>query len=147
MRARPPVVVSGLPNMTPIFSRIWLMKIRQVLDLATMAGQLAQGLGHEPRLEADVRVAHLPFELGLGHQGRHRVDHDHVHGVAAHQHLGDLQRLLAVVGLGDEQVVDVDAQLSGVLGVQGVLGVDERGDAAPLLGLARHRQGQRGLAR
>ena len=27
MRALPPVVVSGLPNMTPIFMRIWLMKI------------------------------------------------------------------------------------------------------------------------
>ena len=37
MSARPPVVVSGLPNITPIFSRIWLMKTRQVFDLATMA--------------------------------------------------------------------------------------------------------------
>src|SRR5258707_176898 len=30
------VVVSGLPNMTPIFSRSWLMKIRQVFDFETM---------------------------------------------------------------------------------------------------------------
>jgi predicted PurR-regulated permease PerM len=29
-------VVSGLPNMTPIFSRIWLMKIRAVRDLETV---------------------------------------------------------------------------------------------------------------
>ena len=36
MSARPPVVVSGLPNMTPIFSRIWLMKITQVFDLETI---------------------------------------------------------------------------------------------------------------
>jgi hypothetical protein len=27
----PPVVVSGLPYMTPIFMRIWLMKITMVL--------------------------------------------------------------------------------------------------------------------
>ena len=27
MSARPPAVVSGLPNMTPIFMRIWLMKM------------------------------------------------------------------------------------------------------------------------
>jgi len=33
LRARPPVVVSGLPNMTPIFSRSWLMKMHVVLDL------------------------------------------------------------------------------------------------------------------
>ena len=31
-RARPPVVVSGLPNMTPIFSRSWLMKMQVVFD-------------------------------------------------------------------------------------------------------------------
>ncbi len=30
------MVVSGLPNITPIFSRIWLMKIRHVFDLETM---------------------------------------------------------------------------------------------------------------
>ncbi len=30
-------IVSGLPNMIPIFSRIWLMKIMHVLDLETMA--------------------------------------------------------------------------------------------------------------
>ena len=34
--ARPPVVVSGLPNITPIFSRIWLMKTSVVLDFDTM---------------------------------------------------------------------------------------------------------------
>ena len=33
MKARPPVVVSGLPNRTPIFSRNWLMKIRQSCPL------------------------------------------------------------------------------------------------------------------
>ena len=31
MSARPPAVVSGDPNMTPIFIRIWLMKMRIVL--------------------------------------------------------------------------------------------------------------------
>ena len=33
LRARPPGVVSGLPNMTPIFSRSWLMKMQVVFDL------------------------------------------------------------------------------------------------------------------
>ncbi len=32
-KARPPVVVSGLPNMTPIFSLSWLMKMQVVFDL------------------------------------------------------------------------------------------------------------------
>ena len=29
------MVVSGLPNITPIFSRIWFMKIRHVFDFDT----------------------------------------------------------------------------------------------------------------
>ena len=40
MRARPPGVVSGLPNMTPIFSRIWLMKITAVSTSAIAAVSL-----------------------------------------------------------------------------------------------------------
>ena len=32
MSALPPVVVSGLPNITPIFMRIWLMKITMVFE-------------------------------------------------------------------------------------------------------------------
>jgi hypothetical protein len=48
----------------------------------------------------------------------------------------DLQGLLAGVGLGDVELVDVDAALAGPGGVEGVLGVDEGADAAELLGLA-----------
>ena len=42
-----------------------------------------------------------------------------------------------VVGLGDEEVVDVDAELFGVAGVEGVLGVDEGGQAAERAGPRR----------
>jgi hypothetical protein len=38
--------------MTPIFMRIWLMKITMVLDLEIEAGELAQRLAHQPRLQA-----------------------------------------------------------------------------------------------
>ena len=40
MSALPPVVVSGLPNMTPIFMRIWLMKITIVLERLMLAVSL-----------------------------------------------------------------------------------------------------------
>ena len=46
------------------------------------------------------------------------------------QGLGDLQGLLAGVRLGDEQVVDVHAELAGVDGIQRVLGVHEGRHAA-----------------
>src|SRR3712207_7250128 len=45
----------------------------------------------------------------------------------------DLQRLLAGVRLGHQQGVGVHAELLRVLGVQRVLGVDERRDAAGAL--------------
>ena len=87
------------------------MKIRQVFDFETMRGQLAQRLRHQARLQADVRLAHLALDLGLRHERGDRVDDDDVDGAGADQHLGDLERLLAVVGLRDQQVVDVDAEL------------------------------------
>ena len=127
--------------MTPIFMRIWLMKMSRQLDLETVDGELAQGLAHQPRLQADVAVAHVALDLGLGHQRGDRVDDDDVDGAGADEHVGDLERLLAVVGLGDEQLVGLDAELAGVGGVERVLGVDERGDAACLLHARRWRAG------
>ena len=73
------------------------------------AGELAERLAHQPRLEADVAVAHLALDLRLRRQRRDRVDGDDVERARAHEQLGDLERLLAGVGLGHEQVVDVDA--------------------------------------
>ena len=75
------------------------------------AGELAQRLAHEPRLEADVAVAHLALDLGLRHERRDRVDRDDVERARADEQLGDLERLLAGVGLRDEQLVDVDADV------------------------------------
>ena len=115
--------------------------------LVEVGGELAQRLGHEPGLEADVGVAHLALDLGPGRERGHRVDHDHVERTRADQHVGDLERLLARVGLGDEQLVDVDPDGPGVDRVHGVLGVDVGADAAVALGLGHHVHGEGGLAR
>ena len=79
---------------------------------ADRSGQLAQRLAHQPRLEADMAVAHLALDLGPRHQRRDRVDHQHVDRVGAHQRVDDLERLLAGVGLRHDQLVDVDARAS-----------------------------------
>ena len=83
-------------------------------------------------------VPHLAFDLGLRRQRGHRVDRDDVERSGADQQLGDLERLLAVVGLRDEQIVDVDADPACVLRVHRVLGVDEGADASAPLGLGDH---------
>ena len=119
---------------------------RRGLGLAEGAGDLAQRLGHQPGLQADVAVAHLALDLGLGHQRGDRVDDDDVDGAGADQHVRDLQRLLAGVRLGDEQGVGVHAELLRVVRVQRVLGVDERRDAARLLRVGHGVQRHGGLA-
>ena len=109
------------------------MKTTAQLRAVDGAGELAERLAHEPGLQAHVAVAHLAFDFGLGHQRRHRVDDHDVHRARAHQDLDDLERLLAGVGLGDQQVLDVHAELLGVLDVERVLGVHVGGHAAGLL--------------
>jgi len=72
---------------------------------------------------------------------------DDVHGAGAHQDVGDLQGLLAMVRLGDEQLVGVDADPARVGRVERVLGVDERADSSEGLSLGDDVVDERGLAR
>ena len=92
-------------------------------------------------------VAHLAFDLGPRGQRCHRVDDDHVERARADEHVGDLERLLARVGLRDEQLVDVDADRPGVHRIHRVLGVDVGADAAVALRLRDDVHGECGLAR
>src|SRR5262245_33622644 len=117
------------------------------LRLGDDAGELAERLRHEAGLQAHLRFAHLAFDFGLRHQRGDRVDHHHVDTARANQHLDDLERLLAVVGLRDEEVVDVDAQFLRVDRIERVLGVDKRRQAAQFLRFGDHLQRQRRLAR
>src|SRR5436190_5365450 len=48
-------------------------------------GELAQRLRHQPRLQAHLHVAHLPFELGARNQRGDGVDDDHVDRSGAHE--------------------------------------------------------------
>ena len=89
-------------------------------------------------------VAHLAFDLGPRCERGDRVDDEHVERARADEHVGDLERLLAGVGLRDQQIVDVDADGRGVDRVHRVLGVDVRADAAVALRLGDdvHREGR-----
>ena len=63
-----------------------------------------------------------------------------VQRAGADQHVGDLERLLTGVGLGHQQRVRIHAELLGVIRIQRVLGVDERGDATCGLGVGHRVQ-------
>src|SRR5512132_169033 len=110
------------------------------------AGELTQGLTHQPRLQADMAVAHLAFQFGARHERRHGIHHQHVDGTGTDQRIGDFQRLFPGIGLRDQQIVDVDAELAGVNRIERMLGVDERANSALLLRLGDRVQRERRLA-
>ena len=113
------------------------MKIRLVRDFETIAVSL--------RSACDIRRAWRPICASpispsisaFGTRAATESTTIDVDRARADEHLGDLERLLAVVRLGDEQVVRVDAELLGVLGVERVLGVDEGREARRSSGPAR----------
>ena len=110
------------------------------------AGELAESLAHQTRLQPDVRIPHLAFDLGLRCERSHRVDRDDRERARANEQLADLERLFAGVGLRDEQVVDVDADALRIGGIHRMLRVDEGADAATPLGLGDHVVDERRLA-
>ncbi len=92
------------------------MKIDHRARARDRAGQFAQCLAHQPGMQTHMAVAHLAFELGARHQSGDRIDDQHVDRARADQRVGDFERLLAGIGLRDQQIVDIDPQLSGVAG-------------------------------
>ncbi len=97
-------------------------------------------------MQPHVAVAHLAIQFGLGNQRRHRIDHHHIYGSGGGQRRGDFERLLAVVRLRHQQVINVHTQFAGIGRVERVLGVDEGGHPAGLLRLGDQMQGQGSLA-
>ena len=73
-------------------------------------GELAQRLRHEARLQPGQGIAHITLDLRAGDEGGDAIDHYDVDGVGAYERLADLQRLLAGIWLGDQHVLDVDAE-------------------------------------
>src|SRR5579875_560536 len=92
-------------------------------------------------------VTHLAFELSARCEGGDRVDDDHVERPRTDQHVGYLECLLTGVGLGDEQVVYIDANRTGVSRVHCMLGVYVGAYAAIALSFGDHVHGESALAR
>ena len=97
-------------------------------------------------MQADMGIAHFAFKLGLGDQGGDGIDHQHVDRAGADQRIGDFQRLLAGIGLADQQFIHIHAQLARITRVERMLGIDEGAGAARFLRFSDHMQRQRGLA-
>ena len=92
-----------------------------------------------------MEIAHIALNLRLRHECRDRVHNDDIHGAASHHGLGNLERLLTGVRLGDVEIVDIDPDILCIDRIQRVLGVDKARNAAALLHFRDHMQRDRGL--
>ena len=89
--------------------------------------EFSESLGHKPGLQSHVGIPHVALDFGSRHQGGYAIQHNHLHGAAAHQVLGNLKGLFRVVGLGHQKSIHIHAAVSGVDWVEGVFNVDVGG--------------------
>ncbi len=90
-------------------------------------------------------ITHLPFQLCPGDQCGHRIDHHHVNGTRSHQGFRNFQRLFTIVRLRYQQVIDIDAQLLRIDGIQRMFGIDEGCITPGFLGFCDHMKRQGGF--
>ena len=72
-----------------------------------------------------MRVAHFAFDFSLGNKCRDGVDDNDVNATRTNQHVGNFQRLLTGIRLGDQEVIRVDAEGARIDGIKCVFGVDK----------------------
>ena len=72
-----------------------------------------------------MRVAHFAFDFSLGHKRSNGVNDDDVNAARTNQHVGNFQRLLTGIRLGDQEVIRINAQSARIDGVKCVFRVDE----------------------
>ena len=117
-----------------------------VLALCQDGGEFAESLAHEAGLHTHCGHAHFAFEFGFGHERGDRIDDDDVEGIGAGECFANGQGFFAAVRLGDEQVIQIHAELFGISRIEGVLGIDERRETAGFLGVGDDVEHQRGFA-
>ena len=97
-------------------------------------------------MHPDRAVAHVALKFGLWRQGGDRIHDHHADGTGTDKRIHDLQRLLARVGLRNQQLIQVDAQLLCILRVQSMFGIHKSADATLFLFFRDRVQRQRRLA-
>ena len=132
--------------MTPIFSRSWFVK-RQIVSVrfsvpASFRSAWLISRAWRPTWLSPISPSISAFGVSAATESIATMS-----TAPADQELGDLERLLPRVGLRDEEIIDIDADVLGVRRVHRVLGIDERTDAATTLRFRDHVVDERRLAR
>ena len=145
MSAIPPLVVSGLPNMTPIFCRNWLVKIKQVLEVLTTPASLRKAW----LMSRACRPTWLsPISPSISARGTKAATESTTTTSNAPERTNASAISNAcspVSGWLRYRVVDVHADASSIGRVQGMFDVDKAAHAAGPLGFGNDMQTERGL--
>ena len=116
------------------------------VGLADGRRQLPACLRHHSCLQAHMGIPHLSVYLLSGDKGCHGVHNNDIHRAGAYHGLGNFQRLLAGIRLRDIEVIHIYPDVSGIHRIQGMLCVNKACDAAALLYLRHHVQGDSGFS-
>jgi hypothetical protein len=97
-------------------------------------------------LKADMAVSHFPFEFRPRDQRGDGIDDDQIDCIRGDKGRRYLESLFTGVRLRHDEIVDVNAEGSSVLGVQGMFGVDESRVPASLLSFGDNVKRERSFA-
>ena len=85
-----------------------------------------------------LQVVHITVDLRLRHQSRHGVNDHDIKSAGTDHRLSNLQRLLAVIRLGNVKVINIHANLLGILRIKSVFRVNKSGNTVSLLCFSNH---------
>ena len=114
--------------------------------LADGAGKFAQSFGHQARLKAYGAVRHFALDFSAWRECRDRVDDDEIDRTRSNEVVGDFERLLAVVGLRDQEIFGIHAEVFRVELVESMLRVHDGTNAASFLAFCDGVDGKRSFA-
>src|SRR3546814_12862217 len=92
-------------------------------------------------------VAHFTLDFSARNESGDAVDDEDIDRIRANESVDDLERLFASVRLGNDEIVDVDAELARIDRIEGMFGIDESSGPAGGVGCSDSAQGQSRLAR
>jgi len=129
--------------MTPIFSRIWFVKMQQVRAFEMSEVNLRRAAlinrACAPTVTSPISPSSSAFVTSAATESSTITS-------SALERFNDTERFLARTRLRHEQIVKIDPQLSGVCRIKRVFDVDEGSESAALLRLRDHSESQRRFA-
>ena len=93
-----------------------------------------------------MRIPHLSFNLRPRNQCGNRVNHQHVHRVAADKRVDNVQCILTAIRLRNQQIVNIDSDFFSIRRINSVFGVNNCRNTAGPLGIGNDMKAESGFA-